>query len=161
MKIEDLESYLKKQHSDFYSFSFVLIPDDLQASQLIIDAVANVLVDKNELVRKLLDEKVASKPSEQILNDLRFHIFKAVYFLAKKRFHQIKLSVDIEHLDVYFKLDLEERAFIFLKNKMKWSLDDVSFVSTLSSNEIITILARGRTKLAGELISDPELGGLF
>ena len=157
MNTKELENYLKTLQPDLFSFSYILIPDDLQASQLIVDAIANVLIDRRELIDRILkNEKVETEKTE-----LNHYLYRAIYLLARKRFHQIKSSMNLNNLEAFYHLELDERALLFLKHKMKWSKDQMNFVTTLSSEEIVSILTKSRMNLSRELKDEFELGGLF
>lgn len=157
MNTKELESYLKTLHPDLYSFSYILIPDDLQASQLIVDAIANVLIDRRELIDRILKSEKAE--AEKI--ELKNFLFRAIYLLARKRFHQIKSSMNLHNLEAFYHLELDERALLFLKHKMKWGKDQMNFVTTLGSEEIVSILTKSRMNLSRDLKEESELGGLF
>ena len=58
MKTSDLEKFIQSQSLDLYSMAFILIPDDLQASQLMIDTVTAFLVQKSPTIAKWLAEIV-------------------------------------------------------------------------------------------------------
>jgi len=90
MKIEDIQKIIQQQSSDLYSFAYILIPDDLQASQLLIDGVQSFLVQKNLFLEKMLQAKVRTSPifSEEI----KMNILKIIYEISRKRYQQLKMS---------------------------------------------------------------------
>jgi len=58
MKIEELQKYIQNLSPELYSFAYVLIPDDLQASQLMIDCVQSFLIQKKPLIEKMGQSKI-------------------------------------------------------------------------------------------------------
>lgn len=158
MKIEEFEKYLKNLHPDLYSFSYILIPDDLQASQLIVDSIANVVLEKKALIEKITSD---SDKHEVELVELKYQMFKAIFEIAKKRFHQIKSAVNLENLEAFYHLEYEERATIFLKHRYKINIELICFITNLGHDELIAVLSRARTKLCLELKNEPELQGLL
>ncbi len=158
MKIEEFEKYLINLHPDLYSFSYILIPDDLQASQLIIDSIANFIIDKKSSLEKILSESIRN---EILLTEIKHLICKSIYDIAKKRFHQIKSSVDLNSLDPFYQLDFDERAVIFLRHKFKINNELICFITNLAHDELVALLSRARTKLCKELINETDLQGLI
>lgn len=158
VKIAEFEKYLKNLHPDLYSFSYILIPDDLQASQLIIDSIANILLDKKILIEKLL---ASTDKNELELKELKFLLFKTIFELAKKRFHQIKSSVNLENLEPFYHLEYEERATLFLKHRFKINNELICFISSMGQDELIAVLTKARAKICIELKNEPDLQGLL
>lgn len=158
VKIEDFEIYLKNLHPDLYSFSYILIPDDLQASQLIVDSLANVMLEKKSMVERILSK---NDHNDEDLKLLKSQIFKAIFEIAKKRFHQIKSAVDLENLDPFYHLEFEERATVFLKHRYKINIELICFITNMGHDELVAVLSRARTKLCLELAAEPDLQGLL
>lgn len=158
MKIEELELYLKNLHPDLYSFSYILIPDDLQASQLVVDSISNVLLEKKSFIERMLSKR---EKNEEELKQLKSQILKAVFDVAKKRFHQIKSAVNLENLDPFYHLEFEERATVFLKHKQKINIELICYITNMGHDELIAVLSRARTKLCLELATEPDLQGLL
>ncbi len=158
MKIEEFEKYLINLHPDLYSFSYILIPDDLQASQLIIDSIANFIIDKKSSLEKILSESIRN---EILLTEIKHLICKSIYDIAKKRFHQIKSSVDLNGLDPFYQLDFDERAVIFLRHKFKINNELICFISSMGQDELIAVLTKARAKICIELKNEPDLQGLL
>ena len=52
MKTIELEKFIQNLSPDLYSFAYILIPDDLQATQLMIDAVSVVMIQKISILDK-------------------------------------------------------------------------------------------------------------
>lgn len=158
VKIEEFEKYLKNLYPELYSFAYILIPDDLQASQLIIDSIANMLLEKKIMFDRLLNQ---NDKTESDLQEIKLHILKAIFNIAEKRFHQIKSSVDLVNLDPFYHLDFEERALVYLKHRQKINNDLICFVAGIGHDELVATLSRSRTKLCLELNNEPDLQGLL
>lgn len=45
MSMKYLESYLQKLNPELYRFAYALVPDDLQAEQLVIDALNALIIE--------------------------------------------------------------------------------------------------------------------
>ena len=50
MKSEELQKFIQNLSPELYSFAYVLVPDDLQASQLMIDGVQSFLIQKKSIL---------------------------------------------------------------------------------------------------------------
>ncbi len=157
MKIEEFESYLKKIHPDLYSFSFILIPDDLQASQLIVDGLSYVLMNKRSIFDRLINK---SQNFSIELDDFKMNLYKAIYEIAQKRFLQIRTSVETKDLDNFYSLEFDERAVIFLRQKLKFSHNDICFTVSLGKDDLMKIATQARNKLVLSNGHDESLQGL-
>jgi hypothetical protein len=147
MKIKELQSFIQKLSPDLYSFAYVLIPDDLQATQLIIDSVQSFLIQKTLLTDKLLHAK-NNESQVALLDEARLQLQKILFELAKKRYQQLKVSFqDVESEIGFFSLVFEEKAVLFLKEKVGHDLDSVGLVTGLSQSEILSNLYTARLRM--------------
>ena len=90
MKTLDLEKYIQNLSTDLYSFAFILIPDDLQATQLMIDSVSAFMIQKKDLI-----ESLTKKGESHLLantEDIKIQLYKLMYEMSKKRYHQLRMS---------------------------------------------------------------------
>jgi len=93
MKIEELQKYIQNLSPELYSFAYVLIPDDLQASQLMIDCVQSFLIQKKGLVDKMvLSKKIDSRPIYKTYITPDDYLPSIIYLVIS--------NVDIEHIDL-------------------------------------------------------------
>ena len=147
MKTEELQKYIQNLSPELYSFAYVLIPDDLQASQLMIDCVQSFLIQKKSLIEKMGLSK--NKILVNLLEESKLNIFKIVYELSRKRYQQLKMSLsDIEGDGGFFSLDFDEKAILYLKEKSGIELKDIEFITSLSRIEVMSHLYSARIKMA-------------
>ena len=78
MHKNELEKYLRQINKDLYRFSYCLLPDSLQVSQVIIDSITVLLLERRELVETL---EFCSNELEK-----RDTLFSIKLFLHKKIF---------------------------------------------------------------------------
>lgn len=148
MKIEDIQKIIQQQSSDLYSFAYILIPDDLQASQLLIDGVQSFLVQKNLYLEKLL--QVKSKTSVAHSEEIKMNILKMIYEISRKRYQQLKMSFqEVERSGGFFALDLDEKCVLFLKEKFQFEIENIEFVVSMSQAELLAYLYSARVKMTG------------
>jgi hypothetical protein len=154
MKTEELQKYIQNLSPELYSFAYVLIPDDLQASQLMIDCVQSFLIQKKPLVEKMALTK--NKIVRNLLEETRFHLMKIVFELSRKRYKQLKVSFyAVEHSGGFFSLDFDEKAVLYLKEKANLDLDQIEFITGAIRAEILAYLYSARIKMT-ELMPDQQ-----
>lgn len=147
MKIKELQRFIQKLSPDLYSFAYVLIPDDLQASQLIIDCIQSFLIQKTTLIDKLLLAK-NSEVQNSLLDEARLQLQKIIFEIAKKRYQQLKVSFqDVESEIGFFSLEFEEKTVLYLKEKIGHDLEIVEMITSLSQSEILANLYVARVKM--------------
>jgi hypothetical protein len=147
MKTKELQRFIQKLSPDLYSFAYVLIPDDLQATQLIIDCVQSFLIQKTILIDKLLQAK-NGEAQNALLDEARLHLQKIIFEIAKKRYQQLKVSFqDVESEIGFFSLEFEEKAVLYLKEKIGHDLEIVEMITALSQSEILANLYVARLKM--------------
>ena len=101
MKTEELQNYIKNLSPELYSFAYVLVPDDLQASQLMIDCVQAFLIQKKALIEKMGQTK--NKIVKNLLEETKLNLIKIVYELSRKRYKHLKISLsDVEGSGGFF-----------------------------------------------------------
>jgi len=150
MKKIDFEKILSLISSDLYSFGYALIPDDLQAGQLSVDAITAYLVSKKIVLEQLLNTNTDTLKNE--IPKIKMDLLKVIYDLAKKRFYQVRVSIESEHLnDGFYHLEFDEKAALYLKDKMKLSNDEISVVTMRSRAEVLASLYSGRLKMVKAL----------
>lgn len=164
MKTEELQKFIQNLSPDLYSFAYVLIPDDLQASQLMIDCVQSFLIQKKPLVEKMALTK--NKIVRNLLEETKFHLLKIVFELSKKRYQQLKMSFsDVEQNGGFFSLEFEEKAVLYLKEKAGLELDQIEFITSGTRAEILSHLYSARIKMTEltpnhEYLDHLESGGV-
>ena len=163
MKTLELQKYIQNLSPELYSFAYVLIPDDLQASQLMIDCVQSFLIQKKSLVERMGQSK--SKILNNILDEARLSIIKIIYELSRKRYQQLKIGLsDVEGNGGFFSLDFDEKTILYLKEKAGLELDRIEFIASMSKSEVLSHLYSARIKMTSLMSNtlfenDHELGG--
>ncbi|MBC7428435.1 MAG: hypothetical protein H7336_07485 [Bacteriovorax sp.] len=150
MKTIELEKFIQNLSTDLYSFAFILIPDDLQATQLMIDSVSAFII-KNKF---LVDKWKAASESEVVehSHDIKIHLYKAMYDLSKKRYNQLRLSFkDIEDQSGFFSLEFDDKAVLFLQERSEFSLELIEFILGKSRGEVLAHLYSARISMVSKL----------
>lgn len=150
MKTLDLEKYIQNLSTDLYSFAFILIPDDLQATQLMIDSVGAFMVQKRDLIQSITKEG----ESHLLANteDIKIHLYKLMYELSKKRYHQLRMSFkNVEDNSGFFSLDFDDKAVLFLQERTEFSMDKIEFILGKTKTEVLAHLYSARIKMVSDL----------
>lgn len=146
--MQEFEKQVHKLLPDIYSFAYILIPDDLQAGQLVSDALAAVVFESKVFFERIVGTE---KADQQQLEQFRSLLISHIYFLGKKRYQHIKLSlareVDRSPFGQFAHLEVDERAVLFLRHKLKMDLKQIESVTLLEAHELLMKLNSGRSKL--------------
>lgn len=137
------EKYLHSLSPKLYSFAYALIPDDLQAQQIVLDAYSLLFIKNLDL-----DEK------DSILSLLLAHI----YLLGKKRAVQLEGSVTTNSSQFYT-LNVTERAVLFLRHHFDLDYSKIAPILDMSATQIgpIASYARGKIMQALGMVDEMEL----
>ena len=157
MKTLELEKFIQNLSSELYSFAFILIPDDLQATQLMIDSVSAFLIQKNSLV----DKWSAATETELTHNrtDIRIHLYKSMYGLSKKRYNQLRMG--FKDVSGFFALDFDDKAALFLTEKTEFSIDIIEFILSKTRTEVLAHLYSARITMVSNLSSNSSAQNNF
>lgn len=161
MKTSDLEIIIKNLAPELYGYAYILIPDDLQAGQLIIDATQNFLMRKKFFIDKMLQSDVTKEAS----NEVQLRLFQAVYEIAKKRFLQIKMSFNLPENEnnFFLSLEFEEKSMLYLRVRAMLEIDQIEMVMSKDRAVILAFLSDARIKMIQQMSSQEtgvELGGV-
>jgi hypothetical protein len=148
MKTLELEKFIQNLSPDLYSFAYILIPEDLQASQLMIDTVAAFIIQKKSLI-----EKWTTTPEDSLYSqDIKIHLYKSMYELSKKRYNQLRMSFkNIEDSSGFFSLEFDEKAVLYLKERTDFSLEFIEFILAKTKAEVLAFLYSARIKMVSNL----------
>lgn len=150
MKTTELEKYIKTLAPEIYSFAYALIPLDIQASQLIVDAVNALMIKNYYIVEKWKKAENLHFESETL--DVKTHLYRNVFEIAKQRAflrQQDKENMEIDGNDEFYQLNFNERAALYLKEKTDFSLKLIEFIMDVNRIEILAHLYSGRHHLTG------------
>lgn len=141
------EPHIHKLTPELFSFGHALIPDDLQAQQIVIDAVAAFAVEHKELLARLSVEE--DKETQGIfLNQVKRQIYRNMFQIGKRRCEQLReLCHDINKFQAFYRLPVFDRAVLFLKQKVQADFSEIEFVTGVERLEIISRLNYAREEL--------------
>ena len=141
-----------------YNFAYSLIPDELQAEQLVVDAYSVFLVREQAFLLDChydKDPKKRSKVKKKIQNLLITDLLE----LGSKRAPQLKelLRSERKH-KAFYQLEINQRAVLSLKENLNLSLSELQEVFALQRHQVIELLHNARAAVTGasETIEEVE-----
>lgn len=148
MNIEDIKQRITGFSNELYPFAHALIPEELQAQQLVVDGIAFLFADK-ECKLRLFD--LLEVTEHEFVNkeffDLKKVSIRVIYALAKKRFSQLEAGLDVNQFGVFYRLGPSARAAMFLKYKFGLDADELGEILSLSKIEVMTLLHESRAHM--------------
>lgn len=131
MKQSEAESYLKTKLKSFYLFSYFTLPDELQAGQLVIDALNRLYLEGDDSLDTLVNSEVDDIGRKELLSFLELKIFSKIREMGQKRVEQLALEGD----ELYFNMDWKSRTQLYLHSVLGKNFD---FISTVFDEEKLT-----------------------
>lgn len=149
MKRNELISIIDSIIPGLYGFAYALIPDELQAEQLIVDAYSVFLIREEDDIKALemqsARERAASKKFAQ--TSLMIDIFD----LAKKRAPQLaSLMRNVREHQSFYSLDILHRGVLSAKENLHLSNPQIAEVFALKSHQVLEALHNARGILLSE-----------
>ncbi|MAF77587.1 MAG: hypothetical protein CME63_03320 [Halobacteriovoraceae bacterium] len=144
----------------YYSFAFGLLPDELMATQLLIDSVTKISVMNRDQLKEE-DISVALDPRK-----LELDFLKGAFELSKIRFEHFKDSRQLNNFDhseknsSFFLLGIEERAALYLKDKYGFSFKDTAYILGTSYEETLALIHRVRAEFLDLNDHSTQQGGI-
>jgi hypothetical protein len=140
MKRKDFYKILTPLTDKIYSLAYTLIPDDLQAEQLVIDSVnAFIFKEKKAIQNKLLASE--NKKESQIFRRV---VFKGIIshlseigFRRSMQLQGLNTHPDLNSFSEFFSLSPLMRLTIKLRFDFQFSVDEISDVLDLPRFEVI------------------------
>ena len=148
MNNKELESFLKKFSPKAYDLAYSLVPDDLQASQIVVDASTNFILSEKEWLLSLNWTGLSKSEENELNKDLCLYLMKSVFSLALVRFSQLP-NLNFNSSAKFYKLDGKTRSIIVLKYKENFSIPEIMEITSLQKSEVMSRLFQG-----GEILGE-------
>lgn len=137
-----------------YSMAYALVPDDLQAEQLVIDSVNAFLIkEKRSLLAKEVD--LGNKKSVQLLRRTYFKaLLRTMGEIGVRRSAQLgeaSLAAQPEDFKTFFDLDARIRFVMKLRFEGQFTTEEIEEIAGLPKFEVIEKLHNGRFLLLNDL----------
>ena len=134
--------------------AYALVPDDLQAEQLVIDAMnAFLLKEKKGVLLKDVD--LASKKNSQLIRRNYYKsILRYMGEIGVRRSSQMgehSIAVDPEDFRAFFNLEPRVRFVMKLRFEGQFTVEEIEEITSLPKYEVIEKLHNGRFLLLNDL----------
>jgi len=157
MKRKELLQLLTPSTEKLYKLSFNLLPDSLQAEQLVIDGINAFLLKE----KKAIFNKEFSTQNSSEVQSLKKWVFKSVIKhlcdIGLKRSFQLGPQVTLEYGDdfkKFFSLDATTRLVLTMRFNLSFSVDEISDLLEIPRYGVIEKIHNGRYILTTQL--EPE-----
>jgi hypothetical protein len=154
MKRKELNTLLSPLSEKLYRFAYTLIPDDLQAEQLVIDSFnAFLLRERKKLIAREID--LTSKNGSQILRRQYFKgILQHMLEIGVRRSIQLNEQLKItrpQEYGPYYSLDPKVRFVMSLRYDAQFSVEEIEEIVQVPRYEVIEKIHNGRFLLLSDL----------
>ncbi len=142
-----------------YPFAYALLPDELMATQLLIDSITKMAV-----IWRDLNEEIP--PEEAIELDLQKNAYELSLIRSEhfKDSRQLDSFAHSEEDSAFYILGIKERACLFLRDHLKKSFQEISYILSLGYEEVLALCHRSRAEFVDlientESLEDSSMGG--
>lgn len=126
----DLES-LKELATKYFPLAYGLLPEELMANQLIIDASCALLLSQEE---EVTFQKEEAFESEFISKLIKLAKIRQQHFAHRQP-------------GVFFSLTTEERVILFLKDRMDMKTSRIASILKMEHDQVLSLLHSGRSNV--------------
>lgn len=154
MKRKDFYQLVVPLTDRLYRFAYTLIPDDLQAEQLVIDSLNAFLIkERKSIMRK--DVNLNSKKDTQILKRTYFKgLLRYMCDIGTRRsiqlIEQMKLMRPDEYA-AYYTLEPKVRFVMSLRYDAQFTVEEIEEIVQMPRYEVIEKIHNGRFLLLNDL----------
>lgn len=127
-----------------------LLPDDLQAQQLVIDAFTqSLLKEKQEWLAREWDER--DKKAQLQLRKLALRsMVRTIVELGVRRAAQLGMGQALPDFKQFYQMDARTRAVAWLRFQQGWPLDEIERTLAMKRHEVIEKVHNARFLLMGQ-----------
>lgn len=160
MKRKDFYSIVLPLTDKLYRFAYTLIPDDLQAEQLVIDGLnAYILRERKSILKKEIN--LESKQETQLLRRTAFkgilrHMCEIGVRRSTQLIEQMKVGQPSEYT-AFYSLDPKVRTVIGLRYDAQFTVEEIEEILQMPRYEVIEKIHNGRFLLLHDLNSGVSL----
>ncbi len=154
MKRTELINLLLPLNEKLYQMAYCLIPDDLQAEQLVIDGVNAFLLKEQKWVARLIEEDSERSMNNHVRRQLLKRVLKYQFEIGQRRSFQLidqyRTYIPAE-FKKFYELDVKVRAVMTLRFEFLFQVEEIEDVCGMPRFEVIEKLHNGRFMLSKEL----------
>lgn len=148
MRKKEIFTVLQPMLDQFYQLAFALLPDELEAEQLVIDSISGFIVKERKWLMKLEDEEDVVL-RRQFFQKIVLHL----YGLGQKRVVHFKF----EKTRAFHQLPVKTRAILTLRYQMNYSPVQIEDLLGIARWEVVEGIHNGRFMLTSEQVLGANL----
>jgi len=154
MKRTDFYQLIQTMPEKLYSFAFSMIPDDLQAEQLVVDSVnAYLLKEKKNIFSK--EANLSDKREFQLLRRMVFKgILRYMMDIGQRRALQMAAQIKLgmpKDFAAFFSLETKVRMVVRLRFDGNFTAEEIGEIMQMPRYEVIEKIHNGRFLLMNDL----------
>jgi DNA-directed RNA polymerase specialized sigma24 family protein len=154
MKRKDFYQLVQPLTDKLYRFAFNLIPDDLQAEQLVVDSLnAYLLKEKKHILRK--EVEIENKKELQVLRRIYFKgVLRYMGEIGVRRSTQLNEQMKMfrpEEFAPFYSLEPKVRFVLALRYQAQFSAEEIQEIVQMPRYEVIEKIHNGRFLLMNDL----------
>lgn len=154
MKRKDFYQIALPLTEKLYRFAYTLIPDDLQAEQLVIDSInAYLLKERKSIMKREVD--MTSKKDTQLIRRTYFKsILKHLCDIGVRRSLQLSEQMKVlrpKEFAPFYSLEPKVRFVISLRYEAQFSVEEIEEIVQMPRYEVIEKIHNGRFLLLNDL----------
>jgi len=147
---KDFFNLIQPLLSRCHALAFVIIPDDLQAQQLVIDALTNCLLrDKHSWLEREWDEQ-DKKQQIHLRKMFLKQMFKAMVDIGVRRAGQMNTPYEGREFRNFFQLETRTRVVAWLRFQQSWTMEDIERALQMKRHEVIEKVHNARFLMMGQ-----------
>ena len=150
MRKKDLFTLIQPLLPRCHSLAYCLLPDDLQAQQLVIDAFTQCLLkEKHVWLTREWDDKDKKSQVQQRKTFLKSMI-RCLVDLGVRRAAQISTPYEGQEFRQFYQMDPRTRAVAWLRFQQNWPLEEIERALSMKRYEVIEKVHNARFLMMGQ-----------
>lgn len=130
-----------------FSFAYSLIPDELQAEQMVIDAYSVFIILEKERIESYQLDSTRRGQRTRFKRFLLKGLLRDILKIALKRSPQLGQFKSGENYQEFYLLDISERATLYMRDILGLDLDEVQEVMQFKKHQAIEKVYNARNNL--------------
>ena len=151
MKRKDFFQLLQPLTEKLYRLAYSLIPDDLQAEQLVVDALNAYLIKEKKSILAARDLETLTKKDIQLKRRFYFKgIIRYMGEIGLRRSLQLKLKKSTD-FQSFYQLEPKVRLTLSLRYDFQFTAEEIEDITGMPRYEVIEKLHNGRYLLLNDI----------
>lgn len=145
MNNSTLESVISKNINKLYSLAYAIVPGELEAEQLVIDAYTRFILNDKSFI---LETELADPADEGIFLEFTLRrIIQEMVELAKKRTGRFSQNLSVDEFNAFYNLSFKARLIIHLNTVLGMDEEDMAKTLLIPKHEIIKDMYLAKNEL--------------